>query len=102
MASGDVFADMYTSSSNFSVQPAAGVQVMITQIFTSNSGSGNFYPQNGSGSFKAQFDGGGAGASYGLAFFFNGGNNKIFITNSEYFSLRSAGALGFAYTGVEM
>ena len=98
MASGDIFADMY-STGTYSVQPALGVQVCITHIFTNDSNA-KFKPQNSGGTMSLNmWNNGGAGQDDRIGYTMGRTPMKIFITNSEYFQLNGTQT---GYTGIEM
>ena len=103
MASGDVFSDTEISMAPLAlvtIQPAAGVQVIITHTFANNT--------------AVHFCGGGTTLSYfgdagGNSQFWNhmasGAPMKLLLTNSETISLvNSSGSTTFraGYTGMEL
>jgi len=100
LASGDIFADMY-STGTYSVQPAASVQVMITHVFSAD-GLGTLRPKNAGGTFSSgnQWQNGGGSKDERIGYAFGHSASKIFITNSEYFQL--AGSQPTGYTGIEI
>ena len=105
MASGDVFADMYTplTGADMDIQPAATVQVCITWVACSNSGDERFRFKNSSGVQEMVF----TMVSSQTPDMRKAGqllqNIKCFITNSEYLNFESVGAASyFAYSGIEI
>jgi hypothetical protein len=100
LASGDIFADMY-STGTYSVQPAASVQVMITHVF-SNDGNGTISPKGSGGTLSggAKWNNSGGATDNRIGYNMSNTPMKLFITNSDYFQL--AGSQPTAYTGIEI
>lgn len=103
MAAGDVFSDHYfpATTAGVDVQPAAGVQVMITFI-TANTNNTRLVMKNSSGSFNAYVPTGTASSDAMTDGRINF-NMKLFLTNSEYIQFKpSSGTYYFAYSGIEI
>jgi hypothetical protein len=97
MASGDVVADIYTTTTNF--QPSVGVQICITQFLTDDengiSGVGDINTSGSRFSFTSS-----TGHSNDMRFW-NGFVNKFLISNSSYVRFEhSGGYMGFS--GIEI
>jgi len=104
MASGDIITSSYnsTTTGGYTVQPAVGVNIMITAMW-STAGYIEWRPTNSSGSSAMAMSGtnGKTSATTYVSDF--GGNLKLFFTNSEYFSLYSiSGTQASGYSGIEI
>lgn len=103
MASGDVFSDHYfpATTAGVDVQPAAGVQALITLI-AANTNNTRLVMKNSSGSFNA-YVANGTSSSDAMTDGRNNFNMKLFLTNTEYIAFKpSSGTYYFAYSGIEI
>ena len=100
MAVGDVVSDVFTAagSSITYFQPAAGVEVMITQIA--------YYTNTSLGCFIVLSDGVGNDPYLGVnsSIYENEEVMKIFVTNSVYlgFDRGAASAIPVGFTGIQL
>ena len=104
MAAGDVVTSSYnsTTTGGYTVQPAVGVNIMIT-AFWGTAGYINWKPTNSSGSSAMAMAGTNGRTSETPAADSFGGNLKLFFTNSEYFQLYSvSGTQQSGYSGIEI
>ena len=103
MASGDVFSNMYFSTSGtVTVQPASGVSAMIS-FMGSDSDNGKLYGKNSSGTYMMSLPNDAAGNTNIVRNMQGASNMKLFITNSQYISFVSgASSVKFSYSGIEI
>ena len=103
MSAGDVFASQPVTSGTVSMQPAASVSVMITNIMCSTDNADLQTPAGYSMKGAAAAD-----STNSTTFLAKMGwtittGGRIFMTNAVYFNLRSfSGTTGFAYSGIEI
>lgn len=106
MAAGDIFSNMSIPiTGTVDVQPAAGVQVMISFIGGSATGAQflHFGGKNAVGNTGTYDTGYGAGNTTELRTIQTSFNMKMFITNSQYFILiADAGTHNMSYSGIEI
>jgi len=101
MATGDVFADTNFSIADLAtvtVQPAAGVSVMISFVNSQNDASNSWGGENATGQSASFYQGNAWAMSWQEV--------KIFITNSQYIYFKCDNGTGaaktFSYSGIEI
>ena len=104
MTAGDVFSNMCLPvTGSIDIIPAVGVQVMISFVAVSSTNLLHFGGTNAVGTTAAYRTGYGAGTTTEVQAIQNSFNMKMFITNSQYFSLIcDAGTHNMSYSGIEM
>ena len=110
MAAGDAFVNMHipiAAASSVDIQPAAGVQVMISFMgagFTATAWNCIFNGKNAVGSMQMGLATGADNTSGEIRRQIFANNSKLFINNSQYFSFSNTGAVTehFAYSGIEV
>ena len=104
MAAGDPFVNTYaTAASTLVVQPAAGVNVMLSTVKTQTT-SARMYGTNSSGSFPLESHNGSTSYTSAVIFWREMFNCKIFMTNTQYFTfIHSGGGTAYiCYSGIEI
>jgi hypothetical protein len=109
MARGDVISDWEVAigaTTTVSVQPASGVEWMITKISHTLSTVNNMqmYPVSTDAGLYTALGGGETAAVVVLDVLLHAAHGaKLFVTNSQYFRVRNnnAGAQQFIYSGVQ-
>jgi hypothetical protein len=98
VASGDVFADMFTGGT-YDVQPAVGVQCMITHIMTDTT-TAQFYPKGAGGTMSnCYWMDNVTGNSNTISDTMSSSPMKFFITNTEFMRISGTNT---GYTGIEL
>ena len=103
MASGDVFSDteiVVSSNSYITIQPAVGVQVVITHTFADST---DFQFQTNS-TGTTNFFGDAGGASHFWSHMGSGVPLKLLLTNAETISAKNTSGANITagYTGMEL
>tara|TARA_R110000824_G_C15053636_1_gene661732 strand:- start:363 stop:674 length:312 start_codon:yes stop_codon:yes gene_type:complete len=103
MASGDLFADMFTTvtTGGVDIQPAVGVSAMITLI-ACDGASCEIEGKNSGGSVEWQLPSS-TGSTDDLKSMLALPNCRIFINNNEFLVFKTAsGTRYYSYTGIEI
>lgn len=104
MASGDVFANMAQSTAtSITIQPAVGVQAMITFISTDSTTAELWGNHGGILSYAMFMSRAAATGTKDMRDWQNNNNMKLFITNTDFIVFVSAsGTIKVSYSGIEI